>query len=364
MTPSEIKPGMKFNHWTVIKYSYTNSHRIKYFLCKCDCGVEREIRGTSLIQGTSKACCKECADEIIGQRFGKWTVLKKDRSRPRYVWCRCDCGTERSVYKSSLITGKTKSCGCGKKISFGVRQETAEKYESYVNQEINSLKILSYTEGGYYTCQCPCGKIFNADPRDVISGNTTSCGCKRKQTLLNRQNETYFQYVNKKINKLTIQKCYYKNNSFWFDCLCDCGKQVTYQASKVKSEYVQSCGCLKSKAEEKMEEILIKENINYKREYKFDDCRDKRPLPFDFAIFNKENELIGLIELNGQQHYIEGGWNTKEHLLYVTKHDKIKHIFCEQNTIPLMIIPYQYFDEIEKFLKTSDFWQIIKNFND
>ena len=365
MTPSEIQPGMKFNHWTVIKYSYTNSHRIKYFLCKCDCGTEREIRGTALIQGTSKACCKNCADEIIGQRFGKWTVLKNDKSRPRYVWCRCDCGTERSVFKSSLTTGKTKSCGCGKNIKTGMKEETLQKYLSYVGQQLNNITILSFEkESGLYICKCFCGKEFKAAPQDIISGNTTSCGCKRKETLIKQQEQKYSQYINKKIHKLTIQKSYYKNNTFWFDCLCDCGKSVTYQATKVLSEYVQSCGCLKSKAEENMEQLLLKEKICYKREYKFDSCRDKMPLPFDFAIFNKEEELVGLIELNGQQHYIEGGWNTKEHLAYITKHDQIKHKFCEEAQIPLLVIPYQYFNGLEKFLKSSDFWAIIKNFND
>ena len=116
-----------------------------------------------------------------------------------------------------------------------------------------------------------------------------------------------------------------------------------------------------------MDKILREKKINFKREYKFDDCRDKMPLPFDFAIFNDEEELVGLIELNGQQHYTEGGWNTKEHLLYVQKHDKIKHRFCEKNKIPFLVIPYQYYDydKLEKFLITSDFWQIItKNFND
>lgn len=56
-----------------------------------------------------------------------------------------------------------------------------------------------------------------------------------------------------------------------------------------------------------MDKFLSIHGIPFKREFKFEDCRDKQPLPFDFAIFNTEDELIGLIELNGQQHYIEGG---------------------------------------------------------
>lgn len=53
---------------------------------------------------------------IIGQQFGYWTVLSKDdsyRSSKHSKWiCRCRCGTIRSVYKTTLLSGRSKSCGC------------------------------------------------------------------------------------------------------------------------------------------------------------------------------------------------------------------------------------------------------------
>ena len=85
MTPSEIKPGMKFGHWEVIKFDHSNEHRVKYFLCKCDvCGTIRPVKGTALINGTSTACSKACSGALDGMKFGAWTVLKRDPSRPRY----------------------------------------------------------------------------------------------------------------------------------------------------------------------------------------------------------------------------------------------------------------------------------------
>lgn len=116
-----------------------------------------------------------------------------------------------------------------------------------------------------------------------------------------------------------------------------------------------------------MAKILTKYNIPFKREYRFEDCKDKNCLPFDFALFNSEDELIGLIENNGDQHYSSRGtqWNTSNYTIYIQKHDYIKQKFAEDNHIPFLIIPYQYFDELEKFLISSDFWKIItKNFND
>lgn len=371
ITPGQIKPGMKFNHWTVIKYDYANKHGIKYFLCKCDCGTVRSVRGTALIQGTSKACCRQCEDNIIGQQFGYWTVLKRDASRLRYYWCRCVCGTERSVFDGSLKNGTTKSCGCrGKGFKslpqYGMSQEAKEKYEACVGKKFGKLTALFLNNaGGYFICRCDCGKEIQVAKYNLINGNTTSCGCQRAETLRKHQKEKYEKEIGHKINHLTIDGCFYKNNSFWYNCTCDCGKKCTCLATKVITGYLQSCGCLKSSAEEALEKILQKENVLYKREYKLHDCRDKNPLPFDFAIFNEIGELKGMIECNGQQHYTVGGWNTKEHLDYVQKHDKIKLRFCLQNQIPFLVIPYQYFKDIENFLKTSDFWQLItKNSND
>ena len=114
MTPSEIQPGMKFGHWEVIKFDHVNNHRVKYFLCKCDvCGTTRPVRASQLIDGTSTSCSRACSKLIPeGTRFGAWTVLHRDKSNPRNYICRCDCGTIRSVFGSSLSHDGTKSCGC------------------------------------------------------------------------------------------------------------------------------------------------------------------------------------------------------------------------------------------------------------
>ena len=56
--------------------------------------------------------------ELIGMRYGRWTVLARS-PRPEYytgrdAWwvCRCDCGTESIVNGKNLRTGHTLSCGC------------------------------------------------------------------------------------------------------------------------------------------------------------------------------------------------------------------------------------------------------------
>lgn len=303
MTPSEIKPGMKFGNWEVIDFSHTNSHRIKYFNCRClVCGTIKPVRGTSLISGQSTACSRKCMNDLTGQIFGNWTVISRDNSRPRYWNCECKCGTRKSVYGSSLTTGKSKSCGC---LSI---QHTKEKNE-----------------------------------------------------------ENASNHIGEKYMYLTILDYKLKGKDYWYICKCDCGNTIEVIGKNLFNGNTSSCGCLNSKANELMDKILTEKNIPFKREYRFEGCKDTYPLPFDFALFNNQDELIGLIENNGRLHYSSTGtgWDTPERLIHQQKHDYIKRKFAEENKIPFLIIPYQYFNDIEKFLITSDFWEIItKNFND
>jgi hypothetical protein len=63
--------------------------------------------------------------DLIGRKFGRWTVLAIHPKRVRYgrhgqavsvLWrCRCDCGTERLVFGCNLRHGLSKSCGCLKR---------------------------------------------------------------------------------------------------------------------------------------------------------------------------------------------------------------------------------------------------------
>lgn len=48
---------------------------------------------------------------LIGKRYGSWLVLN-DTEDKRKVHCRCDCGTEKDVWRTNLTCGYSSSCGC------------------------------------------------------------------------------------------------------------------------------------------------------------------------------------------------------------------------------------------------------------
>lgn len=96
--------------------------------------------------------------------------------------------------------------------------------------------------------------------------------------------------------------------------------------------------------------ILTENEIEYSKQYRFKDCKNKQPLPFDFAIF-KNKELIYLIEYHGKQHYepitFFGG---EKGFQYRIQNDKIKYNYCIENNINLIIIPYYKYKNIEEIL--------------
>jgi hypothetical protein len=56
---------------------------------------------------------------LTGTRFGRWIVIRRAGRRHTAggnvvyeCFCRCDCGIERNVAESSLISGRSTSCGC------------------------------------------------------------------------------------------------------------------------------------------------------------------------------------------------------------------------------------------------------------
>lgn len=112
--------GKRFGKLTVIRrYGYTKGKNRKYitWLCRCDCGNE-VVRTSSHLKAGYESCCDSCnnsvPNDLTGKKFGRWNVLKRasNHKRQSTYLCKCDCGTEKIVLASSLIQGLSVSCGC------------------------------------------------------------------------------------------------------------------------------------------------------------------------------------------------------------------------------------------------------------
>lgn len=110
--------GSTVGRWTVL--SETRKSGRKYYMCQCECGTVKEIYYRSLETGVSQSCgClrkelqKENAMDLTGERFGRLVVLRRNPEKVDHWICRCDCGRDKSIRGTSLRKEDgTRSCGC------------------------------------------------------------------------------------------------------------------------------------------------------------------------------------------------------------------------------------------------------------
>lgn len=283
--------------------------------------------------------------DLTGQKFNYLTVLERDyeyqkekNSNKVYWKCQCKCGNIAHVITNHLTSGKVKSCGCYKK-------EIIHNNHSHklLGQRFGRLLVIEETNKRKYgdivwKCKCDCGNIKEIMTRNLTSGNTVSCGCYhnelwKKQITNNKIGKTYGKLtVLEKTNKTVAGGWIWK-------CKCECGNIVEVSSASLQSGHTISCGCVKSKGEEQISQILNQNQISFEKQKTFNTCifpKTNAPLFFDFYVDNKF-----LLEYDGIQHFEAiGGWNTEEKVQQTQLRDNYKNQWAKENNIPLKRIPY------------------------
>ena len=203
-----------------------------------------------------------------------------------------------------------------------------------------------------WLCQCDCGNFTTVISNYLTSGHTKSCGCLRAE---NAKKLFTIDITGQQFERLTALEPTEQrgaDGSIIWKCKCSCGKTHYASTNSLRTGAISSCGCWRSKGETKINNILFENNVSYKTQFKFNDLRDQKPLHFDFAIFNNNDELHCLLEYQGVQHYdpnsLHGAWkNTPQ------QHDEMKRAYCKKNNIKLIEIPYTDFELID--------WEYLKN---
>lgn len=120
-------------------------------------------------------------EDLTGRRFGKLVAMRpgsKTKSG-RTTWvCRCDCGKEKEILAYSLKCGDTRSCGC--------EHYPCRPLHSLVGSRVGKLVVLEYLPGSKYKCLCDCGNVVEVKTDKLSHGLTRSCGCLRRETAAKR----------------------------------------------------------------------------------------------------------------------------------------------------------------------------------
>ena len=274
------------------------------------------------------------------------------KGRNRYFWlCHCGCGNEIVVEHCNLTSKRhTMSCGCLQKNIISRRNQEYRDKNNIIGTKFNHLTVKSFVgiknNESIYEFMCDCGNVVNLPMHRVKSGNTKSCGCAFKAFL----DVSKYDIIGMKFGKLTVLS--YAGTNKWdastFQCLCDCGNIVNVSRNSLIDGNTKSCGCLVSVGENNIQCILNEANIEYQKQYTFDDLVSQKSykLPYDFAILDKTN-VIRLIEFDGEQHkksfdYFGGEDKFKK----ILQNDAIKNQYALSHNIPLVRIPYSKRDSM------------------
>lgn len=286
-------------------------------------------------------------NDITGQKFGKLTVLNRAKSKVdksgkhRTMWdCYCDCGNNITVSADYLKRSHCPSCGCE-----ATKNRIEKNRVDNIGEKFGRLTILDilWDDGrAKAVCKCDCGNDYIGVKSDIVSGHTKSCGCLWLESISDANTKDWTGCVSDYGVEFLHQDHMNASGQWLWKCRCGiCGNTFTALPAKVNNGHITSCGCrIQSSGEEYIKRLLEDYNISFIPQYKFDNCKLKYALRFDFAI-TSNNQILGLIEYDGKQHFepIEffGG---EDGFKKTQERDEIKNTYCKLHNIPLLRLPY------------------------
>lgn len=121
--------------------------------------------------------------EIQGQQFGHWTVLERrpNRRTKAYYLCRCSCGLKREVAKAELESGRSTNCGHVNKPNLQPRLEGYLKRWSKEEEQL--LRTLYPIRGSAYVASI----LRRSQVAVIAKANKLGVKCELEVQYLNRE---------------------------------------------------------------------------------------------------------------------------------------------------------------------------------
>jgi hypothetical protein len=203
----------------------------------CDCGKEKLIQTSVVLSGQSISCGR-CniisSNEISSKKFGKLRIKTPQDILPgsnkKVEWI-CDCEREKLISIYSVIYGYTTSCGRCNIISSN--EIPSKKFGKLRIKKPQDIKPGSNKKIWWV---CDCGKEKLISIHSVLSNITTSCNmC---NSILSSE------IAIKKFGKLRIKvpQDILPGSERKIEWTCDCGKEKLIRIDCVLSGNTKSCG--------------------------------------------------------------------------------------------------------------------------
>ena len=258
-------------------------------------------------------------------------------------YCGCDYDTWYVTINKALSKGQLNACGhcAGIKVNSEKADIRIEKNYNSIIEQCNKrgYKLLTPKEDlttirMYITIKTPT-KIVNVWAENFVRGHNCRVESYKDRNFRRVSKDTINEMINADGNYWCNPDEYTNSESRCLKIRCKCGNYFRTSYSNYKRVNVRRCPtCV---AKESLGEIEVRKALeelclSYEPEKRFADCRDKKPLPFDFYL--QDYNLV--IEFDGQNHFYEVFPNHAKTVI----HDAIKNEYCKTHDINILRIPY------------------------
>ncbi|MBA9027515.1 DUF723 domain-containing protein [Peribacillus huizhouensis] len=332
------------------------------------CGHEYKVRPSNFVNGKRCPKCALIAGGIkrrksredfaleIKEKFnGNILVVTKYVDSLTNTEFRCQKHGFNFFTKPYTIINAKYACP---KCAQGVVDSGSYKREVVENTNGEYLVLSNYNNSNEHVTylHVVCGERFDKLPYDFNTREVpcTACSFKKRVESQTKPHGIFVEQIEEKYSGSIAIVSEYVGAFKLITAKCtDCGTEFSRSAtSLLRGIKCPSCGANTTHGESRVEDYLKSKDIKFHKQYKFDDCRHIKPLPFDFCVLNGDSNIKCLIEFDGEQHFkpikFFGGHEAfrKRKVL-----DEIKTTYCLRKGIKLVRIPYYEFDNIENILE-------------
>lgn len=118
-----------------------------------------------------------------------------------------------------------------------------------IGKRFGRLSVLKKSGRGkqgqvLWECVCECGNVTVVKGDLLKNGHTESCGCLRKEQLVESNKQRAFDLIGQRFGRLLVLKKVYNIKRLSWLCLCTCGNEVVISTGNLMNGSTVSCGCL------------------------------------------------------------------------------------------------------------------------
>lgn len=283
---------------------------------------------------------EEFIDKISNTNF---ILIGEYKNTKTNVEFKCKvCGDINKKRPGHILSGS----GCSK--CSGIKKKSHKEYITdllEINRNIICIgEYKSASKKIKHKCLI-CNFISDYIPNNLLRGQGCS-KCANNQKLTTKEYELKLENKEKRI----IVTDEYRGRSVKIQHLClVCNSKFYGRPSDILKSKSKSCPTCSSSSngESIIINYLESNNLDYIKQYRNSECKNKRPLPFDFYI----PKLNVIVEFDGIQHFYPNRFGADDYEFFKIKtNDDIKNSWCLKNNIKLIRIPYFEINRIVEIL--------------